>query len=68
MRMSMAQSGPVNDIIDSCARHIDEQVCETLVPRITDILRSGVDSASVCKCNIGRAGLKYELSVCYGRN
>lgn len=42
MRMSMAQSGPINDIISTCARHIDEEVCDTLVPRVVDILRSGV--------------------------
>lgn len=43
MRMSMAtQSGPINDTISACARHIDEEVSDMLIPRILDILRSGV--------------------------
>ncbi|KAL0479639.1 26S proteasome subunit ECM29 [Acrasis kona] len=42
LRMSMNRSGPIADTLSQCERQIDESVLVTLVPKLMDLLRSGV--------------------------
>ena len=42
MRVQMAASGPIAQVILNCQNHIDDNVMKDLVPKLLEIMKGGV--------------------------